>query len=172
MTDPLDFLVNEADAITPDDALSSRERRELLIARRCGRNFGLFAGETEGIIAWKDPAPLPGATPAVLGLVCVRGRMFTVIEPRSLTGADCFERETPPAFLVLLAGEDQLGLAVEKVTSIIEVFVDEITKPEVPGETPLVLGFWNNGTETVTILNTDHLFTVACDETEITQVLK
>lgn len=169
MTDPLEFLVLEADAAAADEAMNDRERRELLIAQRGGCALGLFAAETEGIIAWKVPAPLPGAMPAVLGLVCVRGRMFTVIDPRSFANADRLGHNATAGFVVLLAGDEQLGLAVEKVTSITEIFVDEIEPTGDGDDRSLIRGRWSDPTGTVTILDPARIFAAVCGEPETSE---
>ncbi|MEO6392450.1 MAG: chemotaxis protein CheW [Pyrinomonadaceae bacterium] len=169
MTDPLEFLVSDADAVAVDGDVIDREMRELLIAQRGGQALGLFAAETDGIIAWKDPSPLPGAFPAVLGLVCVRGRMYTVIDPRSLAGGDGPGHEAPAGFIVLLAGEEQLGLAVERITSITEIFVDEI-EPTGDGDVrSLIHGRWCDPIETVTIIDPARIFAAACGEPETSE---
>lgn len=165
MTDQLEFVAPDGDAVVGADAINDREKRELLIAQRCGRNLGIFAAETEGIISWKEPSPLPGARPAVGGLVCVRGRMYTVIDPRELAGLDGID-QSAPGFIVLIGGDEQLGLAVERVTSIIEIFVDEIELPEDGAVRPLIRGSWNGPTETITIIDPARIFAAACAEPE------
>jgi chemotaxis signal transduction protein len=160
MTKPLEFLVTESTDSTEDNG-PERERRDLLIARRSGRLIGVFANAAEGIVEWKTPAPLPAAKPSVLGLVCVRGRMFTVVDPMILlTIADA--HQIPPRFVVLLSGEDQLALAVERVARIAEIFVDEIERVGEGLGNELVWGRWHDAAETVTILNPDRIFAVAC----------
>jgi chemotaxis signal transduction protein len=88
MTNPLEFLALEPDPSTVDGSADDRERRELLIARRGGHLIGVFAATSEGIVEWKEPTPLPKAAPAVMGVVCVRGRMFTVLDPGLLVSAE------------------------------------------------------------------------------------
>ena len=168
MTDPLEFLVPETETVAGNDAVNDRERRELLVAVRCGRTLGVFAAETDGIITWKDPSPLPGARPTVLGLVCVRGRMYTVIDPRELTGTECLDQAAPAAFIVLLGGDGQLALAVEKVNSITEIFVDEI-QPHIGGDDrSLFFGQWSDSTGTVGVIDPARIFAAACDDRVIT----
>ncbi|HEV3468038.1 MAG TPA: chemotaxis protein CheW [Pyrinomonadaceae bacterium] len=92
------------------------ERRELLLMRAGAHLFAVYAGEAEGVEAWREPAPLPHAPAAVLGVVCVRGRMRTVLDPAALIGASAgsgaTNEETAARFVVTLRGDEQLALAV------------------------------------------------------------
>jgi hypothetical protein len=46
----------------------------------------LFDGEVEATARDLTPSPLPFAPRAVLGVVCLRGRMRTVLDPPALVG--------------------------------------------------------------------------------------
>jgi chemotaxis signal transduction protein len=160
MTNPLEFVSPKLPEVA-DDVENQRERRELLIARRGGLSFGVFATATDGIVEWKEPTPLPAANPGVLGLVCVRGRMFTVIDPSFLLSPESANDSTPAKFIVLLAGDEQLALAVERVTGINEIFLDEIETQE-GKDLPLVVGRTTDETNAVAVLEPGRLFTAAC----------
>lgn len=139
----------------------TRERRDLLVMRAARRDagggalrFAVFADEAEGVTAGGLAAtPLPGAPPAVLGVVCVRGRMKTLLDPSLLWQApEVDERAATPGvtaarlagearradvepgvararFVVALRGDEQLALAVEEVETIREIFVEAIEPP-------------------------------------------
>ncbi len=100
------------------------ERRELAVMRAGERAFAVYADEADSVTEGLRPTPLPGAPPAVLGLVCVRGRMRTVLDPLLLldenTRGPHAEGDTvSPRFIVSLRGDEQLALAVERVERII-----------------------------------------------------
>src|SRR5438067_8661756 len=103
----------DTDADTPQD-----ETRELLLLRAGARAFAVFADETDGVADGLKPTPLPHAPRAVLGVVSVRGRMRTVLDPLALVG-DNEETESAatvapaPLFIVALRGDEQLALAAE-----------------------------------------------------------
>lgn len=63
-------------------------RRELLVMRAGGRDFAVFSDEAEAVAKWSAPTPLPHAPPSVLGVVSVRGRMRTVLDPSALLDED------------------------------------------------------------------------------------
>jgi chemotaxis signal transduction protein len=68
--------------------------RELLLLHAGGQTFAVYAEETEAVAAGLKPAPLPHAPRAVLGVVCVRGRMYTLLDPHALLRA---QSDNPPA---------------------------------------------------------------------------
>src|SRR5437868_13129973 len=85
----------------------TRERRELVVSLCGERLIGVFADERDSVPPWKSPTPLPNAPPAVLGLVSVRGRISTLLDPLALLG----ERRTGETarfnFIIALRGEDR-----------------------------------------------------------------
>jgi chemotaxis signal transduction protein len=52
------------------------------------------------------------AAPAVLGVVSLRGRMRTVLDPAALLGGPAGGTEGAPGLVVVLRGDEQLALAV------------------------------------------------------------
>jgi chemotaxis signal transduction protein len=65
-----------------------RGGRELLLLRAGRRLFAVPAEEVEATAEGLVPAPLPFAPPTVLGVVSVRGRVRTALDPLRLTRAD------------------------------------------------------------------------------------
>ncbi|MDT7687536.1 MAG: hypothetical protein QOE46_295 [Acidobacteriota bacterium] len=90
----------------------------LLYAR--GQVFAVRAEEAEATAASTEPVPLPHAPAAVLGVVCIRGRMYTLLDPPALLDAHAPPREDvseegAPRFVVALRGDEQLALAADRV---------------------------------------------------------
>ncbi len=107
---------------------SSREGYELMLAQAGTWHIGLFAEEVESVAAWRPPVPLPHAPPAVLGVVSVQGRMLTVIDPAVLLGEGNTGRTkaATPAFILVLRGDEQLALAVNRVDGHLGIYLGEI----------------------------------------------
>lgn len=151
-------------------AEDARERRELLVARCGERLVAVFADEAEHVIAWKQPTPLPGAPKGVLGLVGVRGRISTVLEPLSLLG----ERRAGAGdggggsfnFIITLRGDEQLALAVERAERIIEIFEDDVEPLDSSSGTMVVRGLLQMEGKLVAVLNVPELFAAAMRGTE------
>ena len=73
--------------------------------------FALDADEVMSIVAWREPAALPHAPAAVLGVVSVQGRMLTVLDLLQLLEQP---RITPgPSHILALRGDEQLALAID-----------------------------------------------------------
>jgi len=108
--------------------------RSLLVLRAGGRAFAVRAEEAEGVAEGAEPVPLPQAPAAVLGVVCVRGRMYTLLDtaalfPRqdsdantpALEAASAESRSATPRFAVALRGDEQLALAADEVEGPLEL---------------------------------------------------
>jgi serine/threonine-protein kinase len=108
----------------------SREACEVVLAQAGPWRIGLLAEEVASISNWRSPVPLPHAPPAVLGVVNVRGRMLTLIDPSILLGEAGDEKEmAAPTFIIALRGDEQLALAVTRVDGTIGIFAAEIELP-------------------------------------------
>ena len=82
--------------------------------------FGILQDEIATVADWREPAPLPNAPPAVLGVVSIQGRMLTVLDPTQLydvNAQDGLQRGS----IVALRGDEQLAVAVEEVVGPIEI---------------------------------------------------
>src|SRR5256884_9218460 len=79
--DILRQVIANASDVSPDTQL-----RDLVPFVAGNRTFAVFAEHVEGTAEAKMPAALPRAPAAVLGVVCARGRMLTVLDPLALIG--------------------------------------------------------------------------------------
>ena len=111
-----------------DGEESPSERHELMLAQAGAWHIGLFADEVESVEAWRAAVPLPHAPPAVMGVVSVRGRMLTVIDPAELLGGGSVgvTEAQAPSFLVVLRGDEQMALAVSRVDGNIGINLGEM----------------------------------------------
>ena len=142
-----------------------RERRELLIFLRAERLFGIFADEASDVTRHIEPTPLPRAPPSVFGVVSVRGRMLTLLDPLALV----YDKSArPPApelpvngFVIALRGDEQLALAVDRVKQISEIFVEEIAPLGRTQSSRVIRGVLQHESTLVTILNIEELYTAA-----------
>lgn len=147
-----------------EDADEGRERRDLIIARAGARLFGIFADEAAGVTKWHEPVPLPRAPQGVFGIVSVRGRMLTVLDPLHALGLGESAEQGEPRYLLALRGDEQLALAVDATESIIEIFTDEIQPVE--HGTSVAHGHITREGERIAILKTEEIFAAATLGTE------
>ena len=152
----------DTNADTPQD-----ETRELLLLRAGARAFAVFADETDGVADALKPTPLPHAPRAVLGVVCVRGRMRTALDPLALVG-DNGETESAtastPLFIVALRGDEQLALAAESDGGVVRINIDDIAPPDTADRVSRGT-FEHEGTR-VFVLDPSRLFDAALRGTE------
>jgi chemotaxis signal transduction protein len=145
----------------------SREACELLLAQAGAWHIGLLAGEVESVNTWRSPVPLPHAPPAVLGVVSVRGRMLTVIDPSVLLGeGDAKETKAVPAFIIALRGDEQLALAVNRVDGSIGIFAAEIELPATGAAANVTRGVIQGAHGQTVVLDTREMFPAAMQGAE------
>jgi chemotaxis signal transduction protein len=72
----------------PRRRLPSVATRELLVFELDGATFGVDARQVEGVIAWREPVPLPRGAASVLGVIQDRGRIVTVLRHPTGAGGD------------------------------------------------------------------------------------
>ena len=144
--DPLHVEAEEPDPV-----------RELRIVFAGSHRFGVFVDEIETISDWRAPTPLPQAPKSVLGIVCIHGRMLTVINVAALLGAD---DDTAASRLVALRGDEQLAFAIHSVGEAFEVAAADVL-PASDDQGPLVLGVVQRGGESIAVLNVRELFPAA-----------
>jgi serine/threonine protein kinase/chemotaxis signal transduction protein len=140
----------------------NRERCELMVAQVGTRRIGVLADESDGVLTGRTPVPLPHAPQAVLGVVNMRGRMLTVLDPLALLGEErASETNAPPAFIIALHGDEQLALAVAHIESAIGIYMDEIKPPADDPDTSIIRGLIHKGNEQIILLDTRELFDAA-----------
>ena len=149
------------------EQVDERERRALLVMQAGARLIGVFADEADSVTEGLIPTPLPHAPPAVLGVVSVRGRMRTVLDPLALLDGKQDAGGVPvgpPRFIVSLRGDEQLALAVERVDHIIEIFTESVESLSHTGS--VVRGVVQYEGALVVVLDPEQLFKAAVEGTE------
>jgi serine/threonine protein kinase/chemotaxis signal transduction protein len=146
---------------------SKRDRCELMVAQAGAWRIGLLADEADGVLTGRTPVPLPHAPAAVLGVVNMRGRMLTVIDPLALLNQEhASETNAPPSFIIALRGDEQLALAVAHIEGAIGIYMDEIEPPAQGSDTTVIRGLIRSGNGQIIMLDTRELFDAATHEAE------
>ena len=138
------------------DGVENQPARELRLIFAGSSCFGVFADEIEAIVDWRTPTPLPAAPASVLGVVCIRGRMLTVLEVAALPGDGAAAGRSK---LVALRGDEQLALAVARTGDLIKIAPDEWKAASDAGS--LTLGVISQGEQSIPVLNCKELFAAA-----------
>lgn len=145
---------------TTEETLAGSERLEsapaLQIFSRGSARFALVADEIATIAEWRRPTPLPNATPAVLGVVSIQGRMLTVLDPAILLD-EPNEKSGNPTLIAALRGDEQLALIIDSKG---EILASQI-EGQATAANGAVLGFIKHEAETIRVLDVTKLFALA-----------
>ena len=128
------------------------------------RVFAVFADQVDGSAEARTPAPLPNAPPAVLGVVCMRGHMLTVLDPVAVLTGETFGWPASLPAVIALRGDEQLALAAESCRDTITIAAEDIqpsSQTSSDGFESAVLGIARYGGEEITVLRADNLFAAA-----------
>lgn len=143
------------------------ETRGLFVLTAGGQAFAVGAEETDGVAEGLTPAPLPHAPTAVLGVVSIRGRMYTLLYPPALFSQTDEHRDVP-RFAVALRGDEQLALAADSVEGPITsnvTFNTDATPTSDSHEHPFDATLEHEG-RSVRLLDASRLFDAAVRGTE------
>ncbi len=136
------------------------ELLDLFVFEAGSRIFAVPADQVDGTTEARVPAVLPHAPQAILGVVCARGRMLTVLDPTVLlTGQSLRWPRTLPC-VIALRGDEQLALVAQsyrdKIT-IEEADIDRQSENSADA-TGLLLGRVRYAGEEILVLDVRHLF--------------
>jgi chemotaxis signal transduction protein len=127
--------------------------------------FAVFADHVDGTAEARVPAALPNAPPAVLGVVCMRGRMLTVLDPIAILTGEAFGWPGNLPAVIALRGDEQLALAAQSCRDTITIAAEDIQPSsqanDDDGVESAVLGIARYGGEEITVLRVDNLFAAA-----------
>ena len=116
--------------------------------------LGVFEEQVLAVNEWSEPTPLPFSSDAVLGIVCVEGRMFTVLDIGGLLGTAISARRP---FIVALRGEEQFALAVDSWETPLKVSSSDTETIE-ESSSRLICRIVKLGDQQIPLLETSELF--------------
>ena len=152
----------DTDADNPKE-VNEPQLCDLLSFSAGNRTFAVPVHEVEATAEKKRPAVLPNSPPAVLGIVCVRGRMLTMLDPVCITSGERLEWPPELPGLIALRGDEQLGLAAEAIGETITIAAADI-RPAGSDENAangVLSGVARYGGEEITVLRVEALFGAA-----------
>lgn len=151
--------------LSPEDGAQLRDLLPFTIG---DQTFAVFADQIETNAEARPAARLPRASAAVVGVVCVRGHMTTVLDARAiLTGSATRWPSTLP-FVLILRGNEQLGLVAETCRDTVTISAQDIEPPVHEGESDSlpVIGSVIYAGERMMILDPARLFRRAVQRRE------
>jgi len=132
------------------------------------RTFAVFTEHVDGTAEGKPFAPLPRAPNAVIGVVCVRGRMLTVLDPTLVFEARVPNWQDSLPHVIVLRGDEQLGLVAETCRDTITISTSDIERPKETDQAgdDFVVGLVRYAGEEMSILDSTQLFRRAVQRRE------
>lgn len=100
---------------------------------------------------FQPPEPVPGAPPAVAGIINQRGDVVTVLDGRALLGLAAQEATADSRIMTLELEHEMVGVVVDQVQEIIELNEADIEPP--PQAQRLILGTYQQGDSLLVALN-------------------
>jgi chemotaxis signal transduction protein len=154
----------EIRAVDPVEVTDEPQLHDLVPFVAGDRVFAVLANQVDGSAEARTPAPLPNSPPGVLGIVCMRGRMLTVLDPIAVVTGDSFVWPASLPAVIALRGDEQLALAAHSCRDTITIAAEDIqpsTQTNHDGVETAVLGIARYGGEEITVLRLDNLFAAA-----------
>lgn len=128
--------------------------------RLAGQSYALDIRKVQEVLVAAEVEPVPGAPRAVLGVINLRGRIVTVVDPCLCLGFAGTAAGGSCTVVVADAGDDTLGLRVDSVAEVCSV-AESAIKPAPPTQgrepDPLVRGIVRRGELLLTLLDADQL---------------
>lgn len=131
------------------------------------RIFGVFNDQVESTVEAKAFSRLPRTPRAIVGVVCVRGRMLTVLDATAALKGEGKNWKQPLPHVIALRGDEQLGLAADSRRDTITVAAQDIepSPDDATSEYPIV-GSVKHGGDEILIFDTNRLFDSAVGRRE------
>lgn len=95
--------------------------RRLLLFRSAGQVFGVDADTAREILPGHAATRIPGAAPAVRGLINVRGTLVTLVDVAQAMGLAAATSASGAAVVLLEHGAHRVGLVVDEVLDLVTV---------------------------------------------------
>ena len=160
MSDPLSQHITTA--VDADEVTGEPQLHDLVPFVVGDRTFAVFADQVDGTAEARTPAALPNAPPAVLGVVCMRGHMLTVLDPIAVMTGEPFAWPAILPAVIALRGDEQLALAAHSFGDTITIAAEDIQpSSRLDGSESAVLGIARYGGEEIAVLRVDQLFAAA-----------
>ena len=119
--------------------------------------FAVFTDQVDATAEAKPFACLPRAPTAIVGVVCVRGRMLTVLDPAAALNHFTKQWEQPLPYVLVMRGDDQLGFAAESCRDTITISAEDIQGSDAASDEPS-LGIVRFAGEEILVLDVCRLF--------------
>jgi purine-binding chemotaxis protein CheW len=117
--------------------------------------IAIDTSEIDAVAEWRQPTPLPGAPAAILGVICLEGRMLTVISVSALLD----EPQSDSRKFIALRGAEQIAAAVDNLGEMISIDPTELRQTDT--KESLLAGLITRDEQEVSFIDPRQLFATA-----------
>lgn len=158
-------IIADSAPVGTDDAA---QLHDLLPFTVGDQTFAVLTDQVDATAEARPHARLPRAPAGVVGVVCVRGRMLTVLDAATIVGGSEQAWSTLLPYVLVLHGDEQLGLAAETCRDTITISDEDIERsPDAIGpDNAAILGTVTYAGEKMVILDASRLFRRAVQRRE------
>ncbi len=97
--------------------------------------YGINVMQVQEVLRVSEIAPVPGASPYVLGIINLRGNVVTVIDTRNRFGLSPKEIDDASRIVIIEAEKQVIGILVDSVSEVVDLRSSEIeSTPNVGNE--------------------------------------
>lgn len=112
-------------------ARSGPEIRELMVFWVADEQYGIGISELQEIIKVPEITKVPRIGPSILGIFSLRGTIVPLLDLRKVLRLEAAPLTKQARILVVRAGDDWVGLVVDRVISVVRVEADAIDPPPI-----------------------------------------
>ncbi len=94
--------------------------------RLAGETYGINVMQVQEVLRYTEIAPVPGASPHVLGIINLRGNVVTVIDTRLRFGLPQGELNDNTRIVIIEASSHVVGILVDSVAEVVYLRQSEI----------------------------------------------
>ncbi len=123
--------------------------------------YGINVMQVQEILRMTEIAPVPGAPPAVLGIVNLRGNVVTVLDARELFGLPSGEVSDQSRIMIVESNKVIVGLFVDSVAEVVNIQTVEIDSPPNIGNdesSKYIHGVHSKDSEILILIDLERLF--------------
>jgi len=88
--------------------------------------YGINVMQVQEVLRLSEIAPVPGAPPAVMGIINLRGNVVTVIDTRELFNLSANDLTDQSRIMIVECNKVIVGLLVDSVAEVVNIDNDEI----------------------------------------------
>lgn len=125
---PLPQVVSEKPETPVEDGPKETETREIemLSFRLSGEEYAVVVAEVREVLKIRELTRVPNAPDYILGVTSLRGTMLPVIDLCTRLGLKPAERNEKARIIVISTDDEDVGLIVDRVNSVIRVLPEAI----------------------------------------------